>query len=263
MDKATYAANITGAIDYAPLPVFTVDPLVIGGWMQSVAAAPKQIYYSLSSDTLVIIYGLDTVNPPTNPNNIFSIYKGAAITTVPDDIALQSLAALPYVAAPTAPFTLTLLPGNNYVSFPVYETRTFGEIFGSAVSVYQWDTQTSSWSPIWPVAIIEPSVGYLIPASSTVSTPLYGAAYAPTADQIISELGIGWNLIGVGLTAVDISGTGYIATHDNPDGTRQTDITILEPGKAYWIEKVSSTAKQVEISSVPAYTNITIDGVKF
>jgi len=128
----------------------------------------------------------------------------------------------------------------NLVSFPVYDNRLMTEVFhdlivqGSGFYVV-WKLVNGEWVSVGGSDILEPGVGYAIPLSIHAEVEVTGTPYAITADALIASLQTGFNLVGVGIEPVDISATGYTATYYMPNGAKIEGITLLEPGKAYFI----------------------------
>lgn len=130
----------------------------------------------------------------------------------------------------------------NLVSSPVYDSRPISEIlnpgkYPSLFAIYKFNTDTQSWVTSSWAEPFEPGVGYSIPSGEHIEEAVIGTPYTITSDALIASLQTGFNLVAVGIEPVDISATGYTATYHTPTGVKQENITILEPGKSYFIEK--------------------------
>ena len=265
MNQTEYLTAITGGINPASLPDTVAGqtcPLHAWCIVGKQGNMVNDIRWQESDTTYILITNLAAANPPTSMAAIKFRVNGVWGATFPKLAALASLAALPYGAAPS--FTLTLQPGSNFLSLPVYEARTVTQVFG-AVQVTRWDATAQNWAPVGSAVTPEPGIGYVVPADAALAVPLYGPVYTVSVDALIAGLKTGWNLVGVGATALSLANTGYTATYDAPDGTRTEGILVLEPGKAYWLEKSGGVSAQasVSLSSVPTCAALTVDGTNY
>ena len=132
--------------------------------------------------------------------------------------------------------------GYNSFSIPVYDNRPAKEIidpskYHTAFAIYWWDAENQEWKTWDWGKPFEPGRGYALYLDESGEEEVSGVAYDITRDDLIASLKLGWNFIGVGVTPIDLSGTGYVASMMNTDGTYTEDITLLEPCKSYWIKK--------------------------
>ena len=143
-------------------------------------------------------------------------------------------------------YTLVFEPcsndGYNSFSIPVYDNRPAMEIinpgkYHTAFAIYWWDAENQEWKTWDWGKPFEPGRGYALYLGESGEEEVSGVTYDITRDDLIANLKLGWNFIGVGVTPIDLSGTGYVASMMNTDGTYTENITLLEPCKSYWIKK--------------------------
>lgn len=162
-------------------------------------------------------------------------------------LTIGALAVLRLRILPVASSTMILEDSSgseygNLVSVPVFDPRPIVEIldpgkYSSLYVIYRFNANTQKWETCPWDKPFEPGVGYAIPCGQHIEEALSGPEYKITAEALIASLQTGFNLIGVGIEQVDISATGLTATYYLPDGTKLEGITLLEQGKAYFIEK--------------------------
>lgn len=128
----------------------------------------------------------------------------------------------------------------NLISIPVYDERAKADMlvgYPGFFAVYQFNTSTQEYEAVDVSTPFVPGVGYSIYMNEHAEVPFAGLPYSITAQELVASLKTGWNLIGVGTSPLDIFETGFTALYYTPTGIKQEGITVLEPGKAYFIEK--------------------------
>lgn len=137
---------------------------------------------------------------------------------------------------------LNVLTGKNYVSCPVEETRAINDIPElTPVEVKAHDPATGWYTPTH----LEAGKGFLMRAASDVAVPLYGAGRVISAEDIAGALGVGENLVGPGVSDIDISKVFSIGSavyefypleYDKATDTWHY-VTIMKVGEGHWIFK--------------------------
>lgn len=133
--------------------------------------------------------------------------------------------------------TIPIKTGDNYISFPAISTDNFetilinSQIKNNIDKFIKFDPMLQKEEPInYLTDYIEEGRGYYIYSTVDGNITYNGIEYILTFDQLISQIFMGWNLIGVGsISIIPLSWCKVI------DPETLFSVSILEPTKAYWI----------------------------
>jgi len=144
-------------------------------------------------------------------------------------LVLAALLAITGITSATE-FTLVLNKGNNYVSIPLNVTIHESEIGPIEI----WKYENGTWVR---VDTMKGGEGYFVYAPYHIEITLEGEPLHITADDILVNAEPGWNLIGVGIDPINVSGfLGFaVYTYENGDYHPLNSTDVLQPGKSYWL----------------------------
>ncbi len=140
-----------------------------------------------------------------------------------------------------ADYWMNLTAMDNQVSCPVEETRAIlaiPELTG--VDVIAYDQTTEAY---YVPTHLEAGKGFMVYAPLDVAIPLYGINRVITAENTVSALMVGWNLMGPGATDIDMSGVFIIGSAKHEFYPQEFDkatetlifVNIMHVGLGYWI----------------------------
>jgi serine protease len=142
---------------------------------------------------------------------------------------------------PTEDFTVTLQPGWNMVSVPLFlSDMSASQVFPGAVAVYTWDPVGKSYTTPDEV---EPERAYWVAVIVETPLPWHGVPVSAWDSPIAT----GWNMIGSvysGGDPVAVSSLGEAPQdsilrnaiyHWNPVSKSYETATYIVPGKGYWL----------------------------